>query len=150
MYTYFSDIKQVENSIFILLTLNKLKKINNKTPLGETGCLCTFCLGHCLMSLALYSGFSDLWGLHQLWALPQHLGFFVFECLGIPFFNSPLTQSVKLPMVTYPSLCSTWWLMGRHATPEITTCFPPSPYLGKQRISLGMTIILSMRLCPHT
>ena len=32
MYTYFADIKQVENSIFILLTLNKKKKLIIKLP----------------------------------------------------------------------------------------------------------------------
>ena len=49
-------------------------------------------------------------------------------CLGIQFFNSPLplTQSVRPPMATYPSLCSTWWLTGRYATPEAARCFPTS------------------------
>ena len=28
--------------------------------------------------------------------------------------------------------------------------FPPNPYLGEQRISLGVASILSMCLCPHT
>ena len=50
----------------------------NKTPLGETGCLSNPYL--------LLTG-----------------------CLDIQFFNSPPfpAQSVRLPLVTYPSLCST-------------------------------------------
>ena len=38
--SYFADFEQVKNLIVILLTLNKLKKINKKTPLRETGCVC--------------------------------------------------------------------------------------------------------------
>ena len=50
----------------------------NKTPLGETGYL-------------------------------SNPSFLLTGCLGIQFFDSPLfpTQSVRLPLVTYPSLCST-------------------------------------------
>ena len=44
--SYFADFEEV-------------KKINKKTPLGETGCLCIF-FGHSLMSPALHPGFSDL------------------------------------------------------------------------------------------
>ena len=36
-HNYFNDFEQV---IFILLTLNKSKKSNSKTPMGETGYLC--------------------------------------------------------------------------------------------------------------
>ena len=45
-------------------------------------------------------------------------------CLSIQFFDSPLpppstlTQSVRLPTVTYPSLCSP-------CVPFVTRCFPP-------------------------
>ena len=51
----------------------------NKTPLGETGCLSN--------PYFLLTGSS-----------------------GIQFFDSPPfpTQSVRLPLVTYPSLCSTY------------------------------------------
>ena len=50
----------------------------NKTPLGENGCLCS--------PYFLHTG-----------------------CIGIHFCDSPPipTQSVRLPLVTYPSLCST-------------------------------------------
>ena len=68
--SYSADFEQVKNLIvilmtlnkskIILLTLNKSKKTNSKTSMGETGCLCIFCLGHCLMSPALHPGFSDL------------------------------------------------------------------------------------------
>ena len=79
------------------------------------------------------------------------LGFF-FECISIQFFCSPLplTQSVRLPMVAYPSLCSTWCLMRCHAMPEFTTSFQPNPYLGKRRTSPGVIGILSMHLRLHT
>ena len=81
--------------IVILLTLDKSKKIVilltlgkslrwslifnlNKTPLGETGCL-------------------------------SNPYFLLTGCSGIQFFDSPPfpTQSVRPPLVTYPSLCST-------------------------------------------
>ena len=35
---------------------------------------------------------------------------------------------------------------GPHATPLVIRYFPPTPYLGKQRISLGVVIILSICL----
>ena len=67
----------------ILLTLGKSLRWSlifnlNKTPLGETGCL-------------------------------SNSYFLLTGCLGIQFFDSPPfpTQSVRLPLVTYPSLCST-------------------------------------------
>ena len=63
--------------IFILLTLNSSYLKTCKTPLGESGCL---------GSPYYFTGY-----------------------LSIQFFNSPLplTQSVRPPIVTYPSLCST-------------------------------------------
>ena len=81
-----------------------------KTILGETGCL---------------------GNLYFIYWLPKHLVF---------LFTLILTQSVRLPMVTYPSLRSTcvtygtpchtrghshfhMWLAGRHATPEVTRTF---------------------------
>ena len=75
-------------------------------------------------------------------------------------------------MVTYASLCSTYVTYGTHRTLRsaighqmLLTLTPRSTYvvtyitlraigqqvhLGKQRISLGVTGILSMYLCPHT
>ena len=48
------------------------------------------------------------------WKKLDAWAFFFFECLGIQFFNSLpfLTQSVRLPLVTYPSLCSTYATYG--------------------------------------
>ena len=71
-------------NIVVLLTLGKslgwpLFFNLNKTPLGETGC-------------------------------PSNPYFLLTGCLGMQFFliHSPFpTQSVRLPLVTYPSLCST-------------------------------------------
>ena len=69
-------------------------------------------------------------------------------CLSIQFFNSPLplTQSVRPPMATYPSLCSTCVTYG-------TLCHARGhshSYLGKRRISPGVISILSMYLRLHT
>ena len=72
MVAYFKQAKKV---LVILLTLSKSKnQTDDKTPLGETGCLCIFFLS------------------------------FFFECSDIQFFDSP-PQSVRQPLVAYPSLC---------------------------------------------
>ena len=126
-----------------------------KTPLGETGCL--------------DNPYFTYW-------LLKHPVF---------WFTLTLTQSVRLPMVTYPSLwspCVTYGtlchVIGHQVLstsasviphPSVNYCqvfrpilyFQPSPsqsdsrlypnpYLGKQRISLGVIGILSMCLCSHT
>ena len=61
-----------------ILLFKILNNFSNKTPLGETGCL-------------------------------SNPYFLLTGCLGIQFlFHSPFpTQSVRLPLVTYLSLCST-------------------------------------------
>ena len=93
----------------------------NKTPLGETGCL----------------------------SKPY---FLITACLGIQFFDSPLsqTQSVRLPLAAYPSLRSHCVTYRTYVIPLVTKYFPPSRYLGKQRMPLGVASILSMCLCSHT
>ena len=99
-HIYFPNFEYV---IFILLTLNRSKKTNSKTPVGEKGYLCIFFgLDHCLMSAALHPSFSEPC-LHWLWALPWHLAFFVFECIGIQFFNS-LTCDLRDAMPRQRSL----------------------------------------------
>ena len=60
----------------IFLTLSRSKKTNSKTPVGETGSLCIFCLGQCLMSPALHPGFSDLSGSPPALSSNLRLGFF--------------------------------------------------------------------------
>ena len=174
----FADFEQVKYLVVILLTLNKsinlvailltLNKSENgwlllrlllltfshcKTPLEETGCLGNPYFTH--------------------W-LPNH-----------PVFWFTLTQSVRLPVVTYPSLCSpcvtygtlchaighqvlpttafkviphSSWAIARFLDPShfilsaqlVAEWFAtlPQPYLGKQRIFLGVAIILSMYLYP--
>ena len=64
----------------------------------------------------------------------------------------PLTQSVRLPLLLYQSLCSKCVTHGllHSITGHQGKYFPSNPYLEKQRISLGVASILSMRLCPHT
>ena len=96
-------------NIAVLLTLGKslvwtLIFNLNKTPLEETGCLSNF-LGSLSMSPALHPGkvstSSELY--------PDYFRYFAL-CSGIQFFYLPpfLTQSVRLPLVTYLSLCSTY------------------------------------------
>ena len=96
-------------------------KILYKTPLGETGCS----------------------GKHFLFT----------GCLSIQFFDSPpFSQHSRLGCLWLPTsdCAAPVWLTRCHATPLVAKCFSPNPYLGKQRISLGVAIILSMYLCPHT
>ena len=55
---------------------------------------------------------------------------FSFWKLGHPVFwftSLFLTQSVRLFLVTYPSLCSAMWLTGHHAMPVVTKFFLPNP-----------------------
>ena len=61
--------------------------------------------GHCLMSLALHPGFSDLWGSPPALSSTPTLGF--FECLGIQFFNLPT--------------CDLWDTMPCHRSPTLVT-----------------------------
>ena len=77
----------------------------NKTPLGETGCLSN--------PYFLLTGSS-----------------------GIQFFDSPPfpTQSVRLPLVTYPSLCSTCMTYR-----TLCLCFPPN---------VGSNAMLPTQLLP--
>ena len=96
-------------------------KILYKTPLGETGCS----------------------GNHFLFT----------GCLSIQFFDSPpfpntVSQAAfgYLPL-TVQHLCDLRDAIPHHWS---TNASHPTPYLGKQRISLGVAIILSMCLCPHT
>ena len=93
-------------------------------------------------------------------------------CLGNPYFSgclsltpTPLTQSVRPPVATYPSLCSTCatygtpcharghqvlfdppgCLTGGYATPGVAHLIP-----WKVRISLGVISVLSMYIPLHT
>ena len=99
----------------------------NKTPLGETGCLSIFgppprftCTLPWLLRLVKVSTSSELY--------PDMRLFFLFECLGTQFFNSH-------SHVTYGTPC--------HARGHSHSC------LGKQRIFIGVAIILNMCLCSH-
>ena len=104
--SYLTDFEQVKN---YFTDFEQVKKTNSKTPLGETGCLCILFWPWpyvtsnppWLLRPVKVSTSSELYPNTQLF----------FECLGIQFFNSPLfflTQSVRLPLFTYPSLCRTY------------------------------------------
>ena len=86
--SYFVDFIQVKNLIVILLTLKQIKnQTDNKTLMGETGCLSIFFLlfGHHFKSPDSTLASQTCKGLHQLWTLSWHKAF--FKCLGIQFFN---------------------------------------------------------------
>ena len=100
---------------------------DNKTPLGETGCLSIFlatalCHRHSTLASQTHEGF------HQLWALPRHTTIF-FECLGIQFFNLHTHVTYRMP-------CRA----GDH----------PHSCLRKRGTSLGVVIILGICLSSHT
>ena len=83
--------------------------------------------GYHFMSLAPHPGFSDLRRSPPALSSTPTLGF---------FFNAQASTFLIHSHVTYEMPC--------HARGHSHS------YLGKQRISLGVTIILSMCLCPHT
>ena len=91
----------------------------NKTPLGETRCL-------------------------------SNIYFLLTGCLGIQFFNLPPfpTQSVRLPLVTYPSLCSTCvtyrtpcHVISHQVLPTQPLIYPPFP---TQSVSLPLVTYLPL------
>ena len=88
---------------------NNIVFLLDKTPLGETGCLSNF-LGSLSMSPAHHPGFSDpLRSAPALSSTPTTFGTFLNVQTSSFFYLPPfLTQSVRLPLVTYPSLCSTY------------------------------------------
>ena len=90
-------------------------------------------------------------GLHQLWALPKLLLVAYFSWLLRLNFDL-LFQHSELGYLWLPTphWAAPVLLTGHHTMPAVTRCFPPNPYLGKQRISLGVASILSMFLCSYT
>ena len=78
--------------------------------------------------------------------------FLLTGCLGIQFFDCPLLQYSQLDYLWLPAPhCAThMWLTGCYVMPLVTRCFPPNFYPRKQRISLGVAIILSKYLWSHT
>ena len=73
-------------------------------------------------------------------------------CSSIQFFNLPSSPTAvsqgawcNLPL-TVQHLCDLWDAMPLHWSPS---AFHPNSCLGQQRISLGVTSILSMFLCSH-
>ena len=80
-YKFFNNlfvIDKYKNTIAVFADFRQVNFLLDKTPLGENGCLSS----------------------------PY---FLLTDCLGIQFLNSLpfLTHSVRLPLVTYLSLCST-------------------------------------------
>ena len=138
---YFADFEQIKNLHY------------SKTPLGETGCLSNF-LDYLSMSSALHPGFSDLRrSPPALSSTPT-----AFSCLISWLFRHPvfwftslfLTQSVRLSLLTYPSMCSSYVTCRMPCYARVTKHFPPNPYLERHRVSLGVAIILAMCLSSHT
>ena len=63
------------------------------------------------------------------------------------FLSNPFPeQSVRLILVTYPSLCRTCMTYAHDAITLVIKCVPLNPYPVKRGISLGVTRMLSMCL----
>ena len=80
-------------------------------------------------------------------------------CSSIKFFNSSLFSEhselgyLQYPIRTFITHCAVpAWLTGGHDAALLTKYFSPNHYIGKQRISLGVTSILNRKMCfcPHT
>ena len=85
--------------------------------------------------------------------MPMQPLLFTYWLLRVPVFLFTFrfqTQSVRLHSLTYHSLFSTYV---NSRTPSFAIShqvLPTQPYPGKQKIFLGVTSILSMRLCSYT
>ena len=77
LLSIFAGFEQVKKLSSYFADFEQVKKTNSETPVGETGCLCIFSLGHCLMSPALHPGFSDLWRSPPALNSTLTLGFFM-------------------------------------------------------------------------
>ena len=149
---YFGNFGQVKNWwVFFWLWASR-KLTPQQTRLEKTGCLSNF-LGYLSMPLAHHPGFSYLWRSPP--ALSSTLT--TFGCLLFWYFRHPVfwftpfpTQSVRLPLVTYPSLSTTsfTYRMLCHASSHLM--FPIQPLPVEQRIPLGVVNILGMCLCSYT
>ena len=138
---HFTDFRQVKNWSY------------SKTLLGKTGYLSNF-LCYLSTSPTLHPGFSDLWRFPPaLQSIPTTFGCLFSWLFSHPvFWFTPLSQHSHLGYLWLPtSHClAPVLLTGHHAIPVITKCFPPNPYLGKQRISLVVATILSICLWLDT
>ena len=85
------------------------------------------------------------------WMLRQPL-LYSLVAKASSFFYSPstLTQSVRLPMVTYSSFCSPCMTCRTLCLTMGHQMLPPQPLTREERISRQVKIILSMCLCPNT
>ena len=114
----------------------------SKIPLGETEYL----------SRSLPPGFSHLWrSAPDLSSTQTSFGFLLFFInQASSFFICSLSQHSQLGYLWLPtphccSTCVTYRMPLHKSSYQML-----HPYLGKQRIALGVTSILSMRLCSHT
>ena len=160
--SHFANFEQVITKIVILLNLSKsknyllfvknyftdfeqVKKTNSKTPVGEAGCLCIAFFPPTLFSVTLpwtiarlldpFYTFSPAHRrvIHNFTLHPAPPVIWMHMHLCIQFLNSHTH-------VTYRTPCHARRHLHSHS----------HSYLGKQRISLGVTINLGICLCPHT
>lgn len=127
----------------------------------EVWCFCNF-LGYLSIPRALHSGFSDLrrslTGLRSNSTLST-FGFLIFSLFRDAVFlfthfhstvKVPLgNHSVRLPLVTYPSLCSTCvtYLTPCHASDN--QIILAETFSRKAEASLQVSRILNMCFCSH-
>ena len=134
-----------------LLTLNKSKNnLTTKLPWEKLDAWTTFwatypCHGHSTVAPQTWKGH------HRLWALPQLLlvAYFCWLFQHPVSWFTPLflTQSFRVPLVIYPSLCSAYVT---YRMPCHVNGHQANSYLGTRKISLGVAIILSICLCLYT
>ena len=108
----------------LLAPTNEIKKFYtlNKIPLGETGCL------------------SNIYYL-----LAAQVSSFL---IALPPFS--WTQSAGTPLVLYHSLCNNCFTYGVPCDAVGYPMLPIQPFLGEQRICLGVANILRKVLFPHS
>ena len=147
IYLSLFTLTDFEQVTVILLSLGKtlvckLYKVKtviikscNKIPLGETGC--NF-LGYFSLPATLH---------HDYFQLSTFLNY-----PGVQFFDSPLSQYSQLGYfwLLTPHCAAPVWLKRGYVTSLVTRYFPPNPYLGKQKTSVGVTSTLSICLWAHT
>ena len=115
----------------------------NKTSSGETFWATFPCHRHFTLASVKVSTSSELYPGYFVW-------YMFFDWPGIQFFDSPLTQPVRLHLATCHLLCSTsvTYRMPCHASGH--QVLPAQPLPREAEDFLGVAAILRMCFCSHT